>query len=484
MNIATNRRHIWLAVSLLLVFYLLHLWQIDAFPPFIDEALHLQFAERSWDEGLFKFANEGRLFTIWVFIPFQPHLSNAIWIGRIVTLLVALPGIAAMLRLSHNLAGIEGLLAAGAFYSLSTFHTFYFRLALADPVFASAIFLALLFAYRLQHRLKLSDAVWTGVLLFIAVEAKVIALVYLGVPLAAGLSFYRAGHDRRWRTLWAGIALAVGIGLTIFFTGIIRLAGNDQYALMTAYNAEATNISATASRFVEQAENTVSALAVYFHPVVFGLLLVSVGWLIMKRQFFLPLVLFAPTAALWLGGRQTLRWHTASATILLLCGAVVLGRLLQRGRHYQITASAAIVVYGMLIWLPFMTNLIRSPELLDLPASDYGEYVSSDASGFGIDNLVDRLAEENPNEVIGLLANCHSLRYMAANRFAVRCPLLNPFGENIDALTALIEQQRGTGNFVVLENNNYVPSQIPGEVILLEERPTALSTLTIIHLTD
>src|SRR5690606_30490540 len=110
--------------------------KIDSFPPFIDEAFHVGVAEYiSETGGILAYAGEGRIFSIWWYLIFQPaSAGDAIWLVRVATLLAVLPGIAALIATGRLAAGIWGGVLTGLVYLFSTYHMFFDRLALSDTV--------------------------------------------------------------------------------------------------------------------------------------------------------------------------------------------------------------------------------------------------------------------------------------------------------------------------------------------------------------
>ncbi len=203
-----RRAHVlWLSVGLLLVFWLTRLIAIDVFPPFLDEVNHVWQAEMSFQSSPFAYTGEGRLFTLWLHMLFHSYQAATIWIMRSATLLVLLPGVAAVMSIGRMMAGLLGVLIAGLVYLFSAYHMFFERLALADPIAASAVMVALYFAYRLSRRASRVDAILTGIAVFVSVGAKATMLPYLGISVAAALTLRLAG--RAWRDNWRWLAIAL-----------------------------------------------------------------------------------------------------------------------------------------------------------------------------------------------------------------------------------------------------------------------------------
>src|SRR5688500_7175967 len=82
-------------IALLCLFFMSRLWQIDLFPPFLDEMIHVFWGERITQTGPLAYAQEGRLLTTWLSIVFQAHESSTVWLARTAVLFTSTIGFAA-----------------------------------------------------------------------------------------------------------------------------------------------------------------------------------------------------------------------------------------------------------------------------------------------------------------------------------------------------------------------------------------------------
>jgi hypothetical protein len=126
--------------------------------------------------------------------------------------------------------------------------------------------------------------------------------------------------------------------------------------------------------------------------------------------------------------------------------------------------------------------MYQNPTDLAVSAADRSEYIKSDASGFGLQEVATVLEAIGPDRVIGILSNCSSLRYITLYSVPVECPRLNPSGEDIPALEALLAGSRRTGTYVVLENGPYAPDDAPGELLTTIEHESGRPRLSIYDL--
>jgi hypothetical protein len=377
-------------------------------------------------------------------------------------------------------AGRWGFALAGLFYLFSTYHLFFDRLGLADPMAASAIAVALYLGYRASRTARTWDAVLLGTALFIGINIKVSVLPYAIIPLAAGLTLN--GRKRSWRgkRRWTVVALATEGILVGGFALLMRLLHHDLFSLVGVHNQ--TGGFNLADKW-NHVTDTMNLFAAYVGPIGFALLLLSVLALVIRRHFYLVVSLAVPLAALWLNRTQYSRFFIPAGTILLLCGAVMLADFLRnRGKLAQGLGIGAVLAYALALWLPFARTALYNPVELPVAPADRQEYIRSDAGGFGLAEAQRALQNYGAREVIGLLSNCANLEFMIRNEMHVTCPHLSPDGSNVSSLEQLLVTSRRPGVYVVLEDNPYVPKTAPGQVVAIIQRPDGGPHLSIVTL--
>lgn len=477
-----------LSVLLLLVFFATRIAAIDLFPVFIDETLHIHYGEKMLETGSPVYDDIGRLFTIWWVIPFQAFANEPVWIARVAIVLVTLPGTAALLALGHAAQPKWGALLAGLLVITSTYLLFFGRLALADPAANSMIALALLFASRLKNRLRPSDAILTGALLFVAYGFKAASLYYLVIPAAAALTLKPHGRPWRAQVVWLIYAVATFGLLFGAFNGVLLLRGHStllnhiRYALTGSVGDTATGstLLTLPARILENAALSLQLQSHYTGPVIAILLVVAVGYFTITRRFFLPLILFLPLVAIWAQESQNSRYFVTPITILMLIGAIALASLLAVLPRRGQPIALVIIALGLLVhWGPFYWASTHDPLAIPLADRDAAEHVRSDASGFGLAEARWALLAHGATRVIGIMANCQGLRYLSLDDFPVECPRVNPNGEDIPALQALMESSRAPGVFVVLEDLPYAPDHTPGVISATIRHASGRPRLTI-----
>lgn len=466
---------LYLAVCLMMAFWLTRTIVITRFPPFIDEIFHINFGADDLKQGPLAHAEEGRQFTVWWYILFQSQENAPIATARLATVLVATLGAAALISLGRQFAGNWGMLVVAVLYTVSTYHTFFERLALADPISAACVALSLHFACRLARRVKLMDAAVMGLLLFIAVGAKISALPYLALPLFAALTLRSPDSTWHKRLKWLAVGLVVEGALTLAFLGLLIWRGYDPFFYLAPADVIQHNniaIMAILARIPSNIGVILSLIVSYWGW--FGLLLgvASLAYALMRRRWFLVVSFFLPLMVLWTSERQASRHLMFPLTLLLLSIALTIASLLQKPNMViRVAILSGVAIWLLPIWIPFAGAYLANPAALSLSAADQHEYMSSEASGFGLAEVKDYLKQQPVTQVIGLFSTCTGLKWMTLEDFPVNCPRINPNGEDIDTLNRLMSDNRKAGVYVVFEELPYLPSNPPGKLIKVIQRP-------------
>ena len=130
----------FLAIGLLLLLYfVIRIPSLGVLPIFLDEAVHIQWAERLYGEGrILRPVGAGRLLAVAAYglsLPFEDRL----WVSRLIATLAGATTLVFTLLLSRRLFGERAGVIAGGLYVLSPFALTYDRLALSDGFLAASI---------------------------------------------------------------------------------------------------------------------------------------------------------------------------------------------------------------------------------------------------------------------------------------------------------------------------------------------------------
>lgn len=481
MHLTAKRSSIglFICIGLLFLIWLTRLIAIDHFPPFVDETIHIHGAENARSISLFYDGQLGRQGTFWWMMLFQTFRTSPIWVARVVTVLALLPGLAALMAVARSTAGYWAVGVFGLVFLFSSYHLFFARLALADPIAGSAVMVAIYFASRLSRRRSWWDAVAVGFFLALGFIAKVNTVPFLGVPVAAALCLHPRGKVKlRGQLIWLAIALGTALVLIGGFVVVMQSMGQDvlSRSLFLAVQGEAGAESLSSlQRVFGNIGRTLDLIGHYLSlPILIALLL---GLLVslFRKHFFVALCLLAPMLPVWASVVQESRFLVLPLALLFLSSSVTLGWLLRRGnRLLQVVVIVCIFVWGALQWLTFSLTAANDPKHLPLAAIDEQQYLMSYASGAGYADAITFLQGYNVREVIGMMLNCQGFRYLAMNHhqpYTVICPTVNLNGSSLTDLANLLEAERANDVFVLLEQADYVPQDIPGTLLTRIPRP-------------
>lgn len=478
---ATVRRRLALATALLLSLWAARLMNLTAFPPFVDEGVHIRFIEDGARLSPFVHGTQGRLLMLWWGALFAPQAAGGLIIARLITVLFILPGAAALIAIGFRAAGLSGGLLIGLVRIFSPYHAFFDRLFLADAYAASLTMVAVWLGWRAQTQTRLREAALLGAAIFAAIVAKVALLPALAIPFAAAIDLRKRTG---WRAglRWLAVALIAAGALTGAYIVGLAVIGQNPLGLIATHNPDPT--AGIAERIWSSTAGLIDVLAGYLTPIGLAALALGCAVLVIRRQWYPLLILAVLTIPLLASMRQTSRYYEANVSLLLLSGALGWIMLLPRARP---ALAAAALVYGAAVWWPAESALSTEPAAFPFSQADVYEYVTAESSGFGLREAAALLDEADAERVIGLLANCDSLRFGTPALPQIECPAINPSGASMDVLRVLVrEAASAPGAYVIIEEIIYIPQDAAllagGELIARISRPNGGPTLALYRL--
>lgn len=377
------------AIGLFLALYFVtRVMSLSALPIFLDEAVHLQWAERLFDEGrILRPVGSGRLLAVAAYglaLPFDDRLGAA----RLIASFAGGATLVLTMLLAHRLFGTRASAVAGALYVLSPFALVYDRLALSDGFLSACVTALMLATARLvQDPDARPPRLAVALLMALAIVSKVSApLFFLGVPLGV----LALASDRRTALRAATVAGALGLlcasPMLWFFA-----ANSGEVASSHLVNPEAAG-STVAATLLDMREWARSYFSV---PV----LLAATAALFVLRDgralwlggsVALPFALFALFSQPW-SARYVL--PTLPPLLLLIAGGVeaLASRLKPRGAAI---AACGLTALTALSFLPFDKALLLDPARAPYPPDDRRQLVTGWPSGYGVREIADRLKRE------------------------------------------------------------------------------------------
>jgi hypothetical protein len=376
------------AIGLFLFLYLgTRVASLSVLPIFLDEAVHLQWAERLFAEGrILRPVGSGRLLAVVTYglaLPFGDRLFAA---RLIATCIGGLTLIFTML-LARKLFGGWASGIAGALYVLSPFALVYDRLALSDGFLCAFVTGLMLAVASLAER----PEAWpprfaVAALITLAVASKVSApIFFLGLPLGV----LALGKERG--PAFRSLAMAVALGL-LGALPMLWFFAQHSGEIAAQHLVDAGAIGATlpttlgAMREWVLSYFTLPALLV---AVMSAALLRDARALWLGGSIALPFALFALFSQPW-----SARYVLPSLPPFLLLIAGGIERVGSKAGTSRGLVTVGLVGFSLLASLTFDRDLLFDPSTAPFPPDDRLQLVTGWPSGYGVGELAARLAKE------------------------------------------------------------------------------------------
>lgn len=376
----------------LAVYFATRFLSLGSLPIFLDEAVHIQWAERLYEEGrILRPVGSGRLLAVAAYglaLPFEDRLRAA----RVIAAMAGALTLVFTMLLSRRLFGARAGLVAGVLYVVSPFALVYDRLALSDGFLAAAVTgLMLAVSTLIEEPRRLGP--WVGLVAAstLAIVSKVSALLFLpAVPMAALVL------AKNRRSSLAVCAPAVAAGLVCASPMLWFFAANNG-EIVSQHLADP---DLPGSTLMATLRDISGWLRSYFGIPILVAGAASFAWLRDGRalwlggSFFLPLLLFALLSEPW-SARYIL--PTLPPLLILVSGGIeaVCARL-NTGRAGAAALGLALAV--SLHGLVFDVRLFKDPSSAPFPADDRHQLVTGWPAGYGVREAAQRLEIESAAE--------------------------------------------------------------------------------------
>jgi hypothetical protein len=402
-----GRSFIGTAGLFLVLYALSRLGTLDVLPIFLDEAVHIQWAERLFVEGrILRPVAAGRLLAV-VSYGLALLFEDRVWAARVVAAGVGALTLLLTLRLADRLFGRIAVLAAGVLYLLSPLALTYDRLALSDGFLAVAVTSLLVVTLDIAGADGRRAIVLAALAVALAVLAKVSALLYVGaLPLGAALLAprARAGLARGAGALLAGLAIAS----PMLFVFAVR-GGEIATQHLIDLNEADLQMRQTLATMLDWARSYFSFVALAGAAASAALLRDRVAsWLLCAA--FLPVFLFAVLGQPW-SARYVL--PSLPPFLVLIAGGIC--RLAERWPSFRPALAIGLATALSAPHFGFVRQLLVDPADAPFPDDDRRQLVTGWPSGYGVRELAARLTREAAGEAITVYLDTGGTRTVATD---------------------------------------------------------------------
>jgi 4-amino-4-deoxy-L-arabinose transferase-like glycosyltransferase len=372
----------------LALYFLTRVATLSVLPIFLDEAVHLQWAERLYSEGrILRPIGAGRLLAVAAYglaLPFEDRLFAA----RLLAVIAGAFTLVGVMLIAHRLFGALAARTAGFLYLVSPFALTYDRLALSDgflSAFVTGLMLTTLAiieqpaSWRLRIRF--------GVLLALAVASKVSALLFL---LALPLGILALAGERRDALASMGKGALIGaIGAAPMLWLFAANSGEIAAQHVTDLSA-AGSVLMTTLRDMSDWGLSYFTIPVMVFAAFSAVFLRDGRALWLAGSAVLPFVLFALLSQPW-SARYIL--PTLPPLLILLSGGLVHLALRVAPTQRGLLAFALAALLSLQC-LAFDRHLLFAPAMAPFPADDRHQLVSGWPAGYGVREVAERLERE------------------------------------------------------------------------------------------
>jgi len=390
------RRPAVLAVfaALLVAFLAARTYRLTSLPIFIDESLHLFWAQRVRDDlALDRPLRDGKPLQALVTAFIVPGAGDPLWAGRFTSVLVGAVGLWATWRIGRRLFDEPTGLAAAALYLACPFTLFYDRMALSDVYLSTSAALTLLASIAVVRDPRPRNGVGLGLALAACVWSKVPGLMLAPLPLAAAF-LLPPRRPGLWRALAVAYALAAALAAYPAWFFLAR-SGQIHKAAGVEEDVEMSHL------VVDNLGDAVRWLWAYWTwPVTLaGLGGVALG--VVKRrgpELLLAAASLAPVAAFV---TLSFYWYPryilfATVPFLVLAARtfVLLAERAARLSGRPPVWLAALLAVALVPAVRFDAALLADPVRAPLPRLERFQYVDGFSSGYGCPEAVAWLTKE------------------------------------------------------------------------------------------
>lgn len=411
-----TRTEIRIFFLIVLMGFLLRIYALARFPMFTDEAIYAHWAKELINGTLSPFISisDGKtplfVWTIAAVVKLGATYANA---GRIVSALSFIGTGYFIFALSRKSMKGLWIYMPTVFYALSPFTIFYERMGLMDSLltFFSTGFLFFVYQFITMNR-SLYKALVSGLFLALAFMTKPSALIFVYASACIPL-FYVFTNRKK-----ALFSLLLSIPTLVILFLISRSSGFSAYSFknMEFTYPLTTNWPILWNNLFMNIDMLLPAMTTYFLPL-FLLFPFAVLYLIRKKQYgmlvLIMLYMCIPVVIIMVFGRIVFSRYFLSLTPLLFIAS---GYALMHFSYLKNNTLKKFVLGAGLLGtiLYFVSGTARTlfnPQNAFLSSQDRWQYITSTASGFGINETITFLKRLDKKLIVVTTQNFGNLPY-------------------------------------------------------------------------
>jgi hypothetical protein len=399
-------RRILATLALMLAFLLSRLTFLTVLPAFVDESVHVHWAQSLWDRDFAAEFSVGRWLPVRIMALFVALPLDPLFAARLGSVAMGLAVLSGCMLINRELfSWSEGLLA-GIVYTVLPYTLLYDRLALADIYLTAFGTWLLFFSILAARRRGLAPTLGMSLCMYAAILSKPTGGLFVVIPPLATV-LLATGTDRAaclrqmWPTLVGGVTLLAFLIWAGYGTGLLtsQTAFEGRHHLM---GVVLPNLEVARQWFATLLTTPVAIMAATAGAAaLLGLvagaraeallalvLVVSVlPYTLVSRTWYPSYLLFAVVPISLLLGRAIMATATAASRVV--------ARLSPRLALPTRRVVCVIGTSGLLAaTAAFDMTLLTRPQDAPLPHADRIRYVSGGLSGYGLPELAAFLRTE------------------------------------------------------------------------------------------
>lgn len=407
-----DKRKLWLAVGIALLYFMMRLPNLTLQPVFADEAIYIRWAQIAKAEPSLRFVSlqDGKtpLF-IWLMAPFLAIFADPLFAGRLLSVISGFFTLLGVFFLGKRFFNIRVGLWSALLVAITPFMFFFDRMALVDSMLAAFTIWVVYFGLKTVYEPKIRNALFLGLVLAGGWLTKTPGMVNIPLLALLMLPFGTSNIKDRERAVRLGklLVMAILIAFVIYYFQKI----DPNFHQLASRNSDYVHPWSRLLQYpfdplVPHLKDSAGYLWSYLGLLEIVLILAGAIYAIARRNkvaLVLLLWFFIPaTYELTFIKAFTARYLLFLTPPLLLIGGWVIDRLVMKipspGRRL---AVSALLVLLLSIWPGFFASrLLTDPASAPLPSQERRGYLEDWTAGYGLKDMARYLITQSRDQTV------------------------------------------------------------------------------------